>query len=348
MSRKSLRALLALLAALATFVATLVDDPGDPTPAGREFVTLPAPGPDVVADTDNEQQVDELNEALPDKHGPIEVNSDHDGVDLHEDTRDETPPGVTPSELKAGAEQTRKLQRTVALPPQMPAGAQNYRCHDRPVRNQSALAYPQRGVSLHFTVSDPGSLWTIRGLFDTRSFGASSNAGWDWAAPRGEYCHIWVRFGRKAWAQGAANSAYYSIEIHTKDRSRASWIHHLRDGKLAAFVRDIALRTGAPLKLVDPVGCVFPPGLTDHDRLECGNTHWDVGKNFPWDFFLRQVRAGVAPRFRAIDTTRCKRINYWRHAGRPKGGPWERKTVWRKRELAKRGITCTPKGPARR
>lgn len=296
-------ALAALLLVAGLFgVGIWIDDDGDGWPdrqlTDRGFRTIadpPGPAAPVVADRDQQLEADEVAEAA-------KSPADRAGnIDLHEDTRDETPPGVTRGELERGQEKTEQLVEKERLQPQRPAGAQNYRCVSRPVGNQSALSGQwairgkQWGVALHFTVSDPGSLFTIRDLFNRPSFGASSNYGWDWAAPRGEYCHVWVRVGRKAWAQGPANSAYVSIEIHTRDRSRASWIANLKDGRLAALVRDLLAETGAPIRLVDPVGCVFPPGLTDHDRIECGMTHWDVGKNFPWDVFLRLVRAGAAP-----------------------------------------------------
>ena len=283
MLRWPLLAAIALIALLA-LVALLVLSRGSD---GDEKVAIPVkvPGPDVtvVADKDQELEPGEQAEARD------------AGIDLHEDAKDETPPGVSKETLEAGKEATEELVEKEALKPERPGGAQNYRCNIRPVRNQSGLSGQQHGVAMHFTVSNPGSLFAIRGLFDRSSFGASSNYGWDWAAPRGEYCHVWVRVGRKAWAQGAANSAYVSIEVHTKDRARASWIANLKDGRLASLVRDLAKQTGAPLRLVDPAGCVFPPGITDHERLECGNTHWDVGKNFPWTYFMDQVRSGTSP-----------------------------------------------------
>lgn len=333
---RALAALLVVLVGTGGFfaVAEWTDDNGNKrrVQVGRDFERVDVKGvpaaQDPVVDRDQEQQPDEVIEAHDSRPGetpPLGADPTPNGpepapsVDLHEDTRDETPPGVTPEQLKEGAKKTEALQEKEALEPEEPAGAQAYRCVRRPVVNQSALSGPyaargrQHGVALHFTVSDPGSLFAIRDLFNRPSFGASSNYGWDWAAPRGDYCHVWVDVGRKAWAQGAANSAYVSIEIHTRDRSRASWIANLRDGRLAALVRDLAKQTGAPLRLVDPQGCVFPPGLTDHDRLECGNTHWDVGKNFPWDYFLAQVRQGSTPNPLTAEQKRaCDTLNFHR------------------------------------
>jgi N-acetyl-anhydromuramyl-L-alanine amidase AmpD len=319
--RVLIRALAALLAALAAVGITveIIDenrdgrpDRGRVTVGPREFVELPPVQPGaspIVADTNQEQQPDELGEA---RRSSADLLGN---ADLHEDTRDETPPGVRAATLQQGRIRTARLAEQQLARPERPAGAQAYSCQRAPVVNQSALSSRRVGVILHFTVSQPGSLDAIRGLFNRPSFGASSNYGFELFNLR---CQQWVPEHRKAWAQGAANSAYVSIEIITNDRSRASWLATpaLRRGVLAALVRDIARRHGAPLQLVDPVGCVFPPGITDHDRLECGNTHWDVGRNFPWDIFMRQVRAGTTSQRVRLRTPeqrrRCDVVNFHR------------------------------------
>lgn len=336
MHRKTALTALAIALVLLIVAALLETHDRGGRHAAREFITVPpsalpggldGPQAPLVVDADNEMQADEQAEA---RKSPADLPGN---IDLHEDTRDETPPGVARDELARGARETARLTAKEGLQPERPAGAQNYTCVSRPVVNQSALSGPQKGVALHFTVSDPGSLFAIRNLFNTPSFGASSNYGWDWAAPRGEYCHVWVREGRKAWAQGAANSAYVSIEIHTRDRSRASWLSALNDGKLAALVRDIAKRRGAPLRLVDPVGCVFPPGITDHERLECGNTHWDVGTRFPWPEFMAQVRRGASPNpLTAKQQRACDLLNFHRRRAHVVGR-WYPSRLKRAREL---------------
>ena len=274
-------------------------DDGGPSRSARVFKTLDVQvgqhAQDVVVDTDNQLEPDEQREAS-NPHPATE------GVDIHEDTRDETPPGVPPAAIARGRAVTDAIAERQLVAPQQPAGAQSYDCRNHFVVNQSALTQRPVGVALHFTVSAPGSLDAIRRLFNTPSFGASSNLGFELFNLR---CEWWVPFGRKAWAQLTANSAYVSIELISTDRSRASWLAApaIRRGVLAALVADLLKRIGAPARLVDPVGCVFPPGVTDHSRLECGNTHWDVGTHFPWDVFMRQVRAHMnAPRCAA----RCR------------------------------------------
>lgn len=247
-------------------------------------ITVPLPGPNKViqADKDNQLEPGEQKEAAD------------AGIDLHEDTRDETPPGVSPAQLEAGKKATAEQAKKELVTPEKPGGAQNYSCRKHPVVNQSALTQRRVGVALHFTVSDPGSLTAIHDLFNRPSFGASSNYGFELYNLK---CEQWVPESRKAWAQMAANSAYVSIEIISKDRSRSSWLASpaFKNGTLAALVRDIMRRQGSPLRHVNPSGCVWTPGIVDHDALECGNNHWDVGKAFPWDVFMRQVKAGVSP-----------------------------------------------------
>lgn len=306
---------------------------------GRTFVTLvdpPGPAAPVVADTDQQLEPDEQAEAReipPDLRG---------NIDVHEDMRDETPPGVPPAVIEAGKQKTGELADQVLVEPVPPAGAQAYSCPDKLVRNRSALTGPRVGTALHFTVSRPGSGQIIWGLFNTPSFGASSNKLLELDGT----CWTLVPDNLKAWAQGAANSAYYSIEIVTNDLTRDQWLAApiIKRGLLAALVRDLNRSVGAPLKHVDPAGCVWTPGIVDHDALECGNTHWDVGKQFPWDVFMRQIQRGVQPT--ATDRATCRKLNWWRSHGRP-GGKARSNAMRRRNALTARGVRCTGTGPIR-
>jgi N-acetyl-anhydromuramyl-L-alanine amidase AmpD len=291
-----LAVLLSLLAAAFSGIVVAVEIADDDTvkvtaelrsPSTERQVAVNVPGPTdqvISIDRDTERDAGDVDASLSTPVG--------EGLDLHEDAVDETPPGITAEEVSRGYERTEDLAERTLLEPQEPAGAQAYSCRSRPVVNQSALSSRRVGVALHFTVSSPGSINAIHDIFNRPSFGASSNYGIELD---GE-CQQWVPEGRKAWAQGAANSAYVSIEIVTNDLSRSQWLATpiLRKGILAALVRDIARRHGAPLRRVDPVGCVWSAGIVDHDSLECGNSHWDVGPGFPWDVFIKQVRQGVS------------------------------------------------------
>lgn len=341
--RRLTAAVACLLGALAiglTVTFSDVDGDGDidRVTIERKFKTIATPpgAPPVVADTDQQMERDEQREAA---HVPAAGGN----PDLHEDTRDETPPGVSPAQLERGRDVSDKLADEILVTPVKPGGAQAYSCPAAYVRNLSALSGKRVGTALHFTVSSPGSLNVIRGLFDRPSFGASSNFGIELTGR----CQTWVPRSRKAWAQGAANSAYFSIEIVTRDLTRAQWLAApiIKRGILAALVRDLNMSVGAPLKHVNPVGCAWTPGITDHNALECGNTHWDVGHNFPWDVFMKQVRQGVEPT--AADKSTCRKINSWRRAGKPYGGQWAKNTDRRAAALRARGVKCLKAGPVK-
>lgn len=217
--------------------------------------------------------------------------------------RDSTPPGVTPEEAADALVTPPGL-----VAPQPPAGAQNYRCDRRYVRNYSDRSPGTHVVQLvlHITVSDPGTLNAIHALFDNPSSSASSTYGVELS---GE-CEQWVPNAKKAWTQGAFNSVSESWEIITKLRSRQAWLDSplIKKGILASMVRDRARARGIPLRLVDPVGCTPKAGITDHDRLECGNNHVDVGSGFPWDVFMRQVRASEVKADKLVAARRSHRI----------------------------------------
>jgi hypothetical protein len=272
MTRKLLP-IIATIAALLLILAAIGNDPSsEPKRAPDRTIDLPALPP-IEVDRDQQDESDA---------------SDEESAELHEDARDETPPGVTRGEA----------DDALITPPGLSApkpsgGAQGYRCERHYVQNHSPRAAGVR-VSmfvLHFTVSSPGSLQSIWRLFNTPSFGASSTFGLELD---GE-CEIWVPFSRKPWTQGAFNSASESVEIvccAKRELTRAEWLSTeiIREGILAAIVRDRTRARGIPARLVDPSGCTPRAGVTDHDRLECGNSHWDVGRNFPWDVLQKQLR----------------------------------------------------------
>lgn len=219
------------------------------------------------------------------------------------DLRDPTPPGITAQEADDALVTPNGL-----VAPQPPAGAQSYRCDRDLVRNYSDRS-PGTRVSqfvLHFTVSDPGSIDAIRALFNNPASQVSSHLGLELD---GE-CQQWVPFSKKAWTEGAFNSVSESVEIVTRDLTRKQWLAApiLKNGILAQIVRDRARARGIPLRLVDPEGCTPKAGITDHDRLECGNNHVDVGKNFPWDVFLKQLQASERKADQLVSIRRSHRI----------------------------------------
>ena len=258
----------------------LIDEDGD----GRtDKVTIRVPGPDIQADPDQTLETQE-------RHASDELS---EGIEAHEDARDETPPGVPLEKAREGQAQTRAPGLRA---PQPLGGAQNYSCRYRPVVNwsyRSPAGVRVQLLVLHITVSPFGSINGIFNAFNTPSFGASSHLGLE---PKTKECQQWVSFDKNAWTEGNFNSRSDSIELVVpRLLTRAEWLALpiIRDGTLAAIIRDRTRARGLPIRLVDPQGClVQEAGITDHDRLECGNDHVDVGREFPWDVVLRQARIG--------------------------------------------------------
>jgi peptidoglycan hydrolase-like protein with peptidoglycan-binding domain len=249
--------------------------------------------PVVVADADNELETDELEDSVdPGDLGP--------GV--HEDARDEAPPGAPLDAL----EQVLDSPETGVGKPKPAVGAQNYSCPQRFVENFSDRAGGSKVLSfkMHVAVARAGALPVIRRLFDTPSFGASSHLGLD----QDGTCEQWVPFSKKAWTQGAFNSTSESIEIMAiGNETRAQWLAMpiIRNGILASIVADRLRARGLPPRLVDPVGCTDRAGYTDHARLECGNTHVDVGRGFPWTLFGEQLRRAYNGGAVVVSRPRC-------------------------------------------
>lgn len=249
-------------------------------------VPIPGPTPDVAIDPDQEQD----SAARP--PGPAE----------HQDAVDETPPGVTPSDV----EKIEESQPAGIGEPKPLGGAENLSCREHFVRNFSdrAAGSTVSMALLHYTVSAPGSLDAIWNLFNTPSFGASSHLLLE---PLTGRCELLVPYSKKAWTQGAFNSVADSVEIVccTSDPPRSWWLGTkiIKEGLLAEWVVDRLRARGLPPRLVNPAECSPLAGYTDHERLECGNTHTDVGRNFPWDVFQKQV----TERFRQAST-----VSVWR------------------------------------
>lgn len=300
----------------------------------------------ITIDKDNQVNRAEEQEsgARPFSADPHAISLANAGPDIHEDARDETPPGITRDEADEALVTPPGISQ-----PLPPAGAQSYRCPRHFVKNYSDRAEGTK-VSmfvLHFTVSRPGSLNSIWNLFNTPSFGASSTL----LLELDKECEQIVPFAKKAWTQGAFNSVSESVEIVTNDLSRSQWLASpiIKEGTLAAIVADRLRARGLPARLVDPVGCTPKSGYTDHNRLECGNSHWDVGSNFPWDVFGKQVRRAYglsATPSKQIGTERqrvaCRKLNWWRRTREP--GQARRNAVLRKQTLKRRGYDCTKQG----
>jgi hypothetical protein len=119
-------------------------------------------------------------------------------------------------------------------------------------------------------------------------------------------CIYAVAEDAKAWTQGSFNPTSISIEfIHfsTTDPNEKWTDAQLKKG--AMVFADASKRHGIPIRLVNPSGCTTISGVTDHDRLECGNSHVDVGTQetgdgvhrgtFPMTKFINLIKAELVP-----------------------------------------------------
>jgi hypothetical protein len=288
-SRALIAAIAALLVAiggvLGAFVAPSDAPPPPPPPAATATATptssaTPAPAGDLQAEPAAPGQ--------PATEAPAES-----------DLRDETPPGVPKSELKQGEKAAKDAAKDLPAKERPVGGAQNYSCPDD---HKGEVWSSRNGAKvmqfvLHYTVSAnvPGraDVLGIRDYFARTRVG-SAHLILDFEGN----CIQTVPWDQKAWTEGFFNSVSDSVEIIATGReTRAQWLAApiIRDRILASIVRDRLRARGLPRRRVDPVGCVAQLGVTDHNALECGNSHTDVAPNFPWDVFMQQLAEEPAP-----------------------------------------------------
>lgn len=210
--------------------------------------------------------------------------------------KDDTPEAVSHGALIEGAQRTRAAgDRLLPVPV---GGAQTYSCRES---FGNGLYSSRHGIKptefvVHYTAG-PGTAQSILDFF-TRTRAASST----YILEPATRCIQMAPESAKPWTQLAANPYAISVEIVTTgyNLSRAQWLAMPIFSKhvLADLMRDSMRRNGIPLRHVDPVGCNFVPGWTDHNALECGNNHTDVQPSFPYDVLQRQLTdsgAGVSP-----------------------------------------------------
>lgn len=152
---------------------------------------------------------------------------------------------------------------------------------------------------LHYTVSaNRDGLSDVEAIFNffNRS---SSQASSNYIIDAEGNCWLIVPETARAWTQGAFNSASISIEFIAIGSESTEWWKRsdgLRKG--ARVVADSTKRWGIPVRFVNPVECTVTAGITDHNRLECGNTHTDVEPNFPYARFMELVKLYRQPCYR--------------------------------------------------
>jgi len=280
-ARTALAALAALVVGVGVTVAVIEgeDESGKPTRTIEVRVGGPATPPAQTRVDTNATQPGRQEGTL---NVPPAARADvakSDGLDDHEGSRSEQPPGVTPEQLDAGREQQEELAQRDDLPNVTPDAAPSQAgCSTSLVRNYSS----RRGVKprlfvLHYTVSanrpGTGDVNAIVGLFNTPSFAASSN----YVIDREGNCRYIVRESDKAWTQAAANPFAISVEIVNSGRE-GSLISGAGKAKLARVIADSTKRWSIPLQTGAVAGCtVKRAGIIDHNSLgPCGGGHVDV------------------------------------------------------------------------
>ena len=255
---------------------------------------------------------------------------------------DETPAGVPASLIEAGRAQQDRLAYSDQLPLVTPLAATEQRgCTTQTVVNQSS----RRGVAprllvAHYTVSRAGSREAIVRLFDTPSFQASSN----YVIDRDGSCSYIVPESSKAWAQAGFNSVAVSIEFVAMGDEGGLSPQQVKVG--ARVFADSAARWNIPIQRGKVSGCtVVAGGLVDHQELgACGGGHHDI-EPFSMAPLWNAFHADAAP-VTSVDKVTCRKLNWWRAHGRPKGAA-EANAVRRRNALAARGVTCTSSGPVK-
>ncbi len=315
-----------LIAGLLTTALTLHQDQAPPPPAAGTLV-VPVDGLDPGTTPDHVIQVPR---ATVDATAPLLEDTD---------TRTEHPAGVSPEDL----ERARRAARAQNLPPLATAGATAgfQGCRTSFVRNQSS----RRGVrpteqTLHYTVSPNTPGWrdvdAVNALFDRTSSQASSNFIIDAEG----HCAYIVPIEAKAWTQAAGNPYSVSYEIIATGRE-ARYLAPAGLARLRSVIREVSRRTSIPMRRGHVNACTpTRSGIIQHkDWGLCGGGHVDITP-FQIDDIVRQLVAGGSKPVTARDRVTCRKLTAWRRAGRPTGGTWERRSVHRKRALARRGATC--------
>lgn len=329
-SKTALAILTALVVALTAFVTALVDDEEpakepaaveqEAKPAVPASVGVDGPDKDVKPDT-----------ALPlDKEARVIVQNAQETpeeFDISGGLRgeDETPVAVHEGPLAT---------------PNFPG------CTTRILpTNWSNRTASVRAVGVHYTAGGnrPG-LSDMNGL---TGYASSPSAGvsWHFLIDAEGHCYYSVPLQKKAWTIGNLNSQTVNIEVIGTGKESKFPAGEAGSRKLSAVIRGIAKRYGFPVRGGAVSNCnVTRSGVITHwQGGACSGGHIDIK---PYDIgkVVSRARTGGVT---STDRVTCRKLNWWRRAGRPKGEP-EANAVRRRRALEKRGVTCTSKGPVKR
>lgn len=164
-----------------------------------------------------------------------------------------------------------------------------------PSPNKSTRTSSVRLVVVH-TTEGARTYDELGNFFANPSVQASSHVGIDdQRGIVGEYVHRMD----KAWAVAAYNSSTINAELCAfADWSTEEWFKHPNMlANLADWIREECLFYGIPVvKLTDTQAQGNGRGICGHiDLGVLGGGHHDPGPNFPWEFVLGLVKAGLLP-----------------------------------------------------
>lgn len=195
-----------------------------------------------------------------------------------EDNLKSAPPGTPQATLDRAADAEKRIAATQAPLPTAGATAGFKGCRTSFVNNQSSRhgVRPQLQVA-HFTVSPNRPGWSdvnaIVALFNRSSSQASSHFIIDAEG----HCAYIVPIEAKSWTQAAGNPFSVSYEIVATGRE-ATYLPAAGMAKLKSVVREVARRTGVPLRRGSVSGCApSRKGIVQHkDFGVCGGGHVDI------------------------------------------------------------------------
>lgn len=244
-----------------------------------------------------------------------------------EELRDPVPDDIPKPVLEKAEDRNDDLKDQLPDKPIPQGGAQGYSMRtDYQTRGFGSYRSKVTNVCLHYTVSHniPNSWADVYAIGGRNGYLQRVGLGATVVGDFDGHLLKTIPYDRSPYTQGWFNPYCESIEIIAYGtETTQQWMNSklIKDGILAAWVRDRLKTRGLPLRFVDPVGCSTKLGYTDHNHLECGNDHHDVSPNFPFAFFARQVALTPRVRITKADRARCQRIAAYRQRERQRKHP---------------------------
>ena len=218
-----------------------------------------------------------------------------------------------------------------------------WKCHTP--RNGGPRSLSQIGLGVaHITVSGnvPGT-GDVRGICD---YFQRVNASATWIVDMEGNSAENVPLTRVPWTQAWFNRPACSIEFIGRPGVFFTEAAYAESGRLFAKcfkLAGIPVRSG---KVNGSTGALLRTGLVTHQELGAkGGGHSDPGTSWNRAKQLQWI-ARYAGAVTSVDRVTCRKLNWWRTHGRPKGRA-EQNAVRRRKALAARGVTCTAGGPTR-